>query len=260
MASYGISSGLGIAGVILIVIGIIMAIVGIILLIVNQNQPKAWYIWFLLIGGVLIGIVGGILLAVALSQVPAPVMVKTVDHCGEEVHYVQPAPQVQYVHMAPQPAVQYVAAPQYVQMPSPAPSPGRVITRSADLVGPEHLDPDPKTYERVVPQSPRRVTAVGPYGPNGEIEQVTGVYTPPAIRERETVDIVNHPVTTGAPVAAVAPRYAVAPAGYVAAPAGYVAAPAGYVAAPAGYVQVPGPAPAGYVQVPGPAPGGVYYR
>lgn len=69
MAS-GISSPLGITGVLLIIIGIIMAVVGVILLIANQNKPKAWYIWLLLIGGVVLGIAGGIMLAIALSRGP----------------------------------------------------------------------------------------------------------------------------------------------------------------------------------------------
>ena len=70
MAS-GLSSPLGIAGILLIIIGIIMAVIGVILLIANQNKPKEWYIWLLLIGGVVLGITGGILLAIALSQRPS---------------------------------------------------------------------------------------------------------------------------------------------------------------------------------------------
>lgn len=67
----GLSSPLGVAGIILIIIGIIMAVIGVILLIVNQNQPKGWYIWLFLIGGVVLGIAGGVMLAIALSQKPA---------------------------------------------------------------------------------------------------------------------------------------------------------------------------------------------
>lgn len=63
----GFSSPMGIAGLLLIIVGIIMAVVGIILLIENQKKPKGWYIWLLLIGGLIIGITGGILLAFALS-------------------------------------------------------------------------------------------------------------------------------------------------------------------------------------------------
>jgi len=66
----GLSSPLGIAAIILIIVGVIMAIIGIILLLVNQNKPKPWYIWLLLIGGVVFGIAGGIMLAIALSQKP----------------------------------------------------------------------------------------------------------------------------------------------------------------------------------------------
>lgn len=78
MAS-GLSSPLGIGGVILIIIGIIMAVIGVILLIANQNKPKAWYIWLLLIGGIVLGIIGGIMLAVALSQRPSITTVKHVE-------------------------------------------------------------------------------------------------------------------------------------------------------------------------------------
>lgn len=69
MAS-GLSSPLGIAGIILIIVGIIMAVVGIILLISNQNKPKGWYIWFLMVTGIVLGIIGGVMLAIALMQSP----------------------------------------------------------------------------------------------------------------------------------------------------------------------------------------------
>ena len=61
MAS-GLSSALGIAGVLFIIIGIIMAIVGIIFLIANQNNTTQFYVWILLIGGVVLAIIGGICL------------------------------------------------------------------------------------------------------------------------------------------------------------------------------------------------------
>ena len=67
----GLSTPLGVAAIILIIIGIIMAIIGVILLLVNQNKTKAWYIWLLLIGGVVLGIAGGIMLAIALAHKPA---------------------------------------------------------------------------------------------------------------------------------------------------------------------------------------------
>lgn len=78
MAS-GLSTPLGIAAIILIIVGIIMAVIGVILLIANQNKPKAWYIWLLLIGGIVLGIVGGIMLAVALAQRPTTTTTKCTD-------------------------------------------------------------------------------------------------------------------------------------------------------------------------------------
>jgi hypothetical protein len=63
-----ISSPIGITGIGLIVVGLVMTIVGLILLIVNQNHPKEWYIWFLLITGAILGIIGGIILAIGFSK------------------------------------------------------------------------------------------------------------------------------------------------------------------------------------------------
>ena len=63
-----LGSPIGMAAMLLITIGVVMAIVGIILLIANQNHPKPWYIWFLLITGAVLGIIGGIILAVWFSS------------------------------------------------------------------------------------------------------------------------------------------------------------------------------------------------
>ncbi len=63
-----LASPIGMAGICLIIIGVVMAIVGIILLIANQNHPKPWYIWFLLITGAVLGIIGGIILAIWFSS------------------------------------------------------------------------------------------------------------------------------------------------------------------------------------------------
>lgn len=92
MAS-GLSSPLGIAGVILIIIGIVMAVIGIILLIVNQNKPKGWYIWFLLIAGLVLGIGGGIMVAIAMMEpaVPCPT---SCDQYGRQIEY--PQQQIRY--------------------------------------------------------------------------------------------------------------------------------------------------------------------
>jgi uncharacterized membrane protein HdeD (DUF308 family) len=64
----GLATPLGIASIILIVVGIIMIIIGIILLLAYQNKEKPWYIWFLLVAGVVIGIAGGVMLAIALAR------------------------------------------------------------------------------------------------------------------------------------------------------------------------------------------------
>ena len=63
-----LASPIGMTAILLIIIGLVMAVVGIILLIANQNSPKPWYIWFLLISGAVLGIIGGIILAVWFSS------------------------------------------------------------------------------------------------------------------------------------------------------------------------------------------------
>lgn len=79
----GISSPLGIAGVILIIIGLIMAIIGTIILIVNQNKSSPWYVWGLVIVGFALAIIGSTLLAIALSQArPECEIDTTCDTCA----------------------------------------------------------------------------------------------------------------------------------------------------------------------------------
>jgi len=73
MAS-GLSSPVGISGVVFIAMGIILCLVGVILLVVNQNGAKAWYMWTLAILGIILGIVGAIMLAFALLETPPAVM------------------------------------------------------------------------------------------------------------------------------------------------------------------------------------------
>lgn len=65
----GVASPLGIASIILIIVGIVMVVIGIILLLAHQNKEKPWYIWFLLVAGVILGIAGGVMLAIALARV-----------------------------------------------------------------------------------------------------------------------------------------------------------------------------------------------
>lgn len=251
----GLSSPLGITGIILIIIGIIMAIIGVILVVANQNQEKPWYIWLLLVGGIIIGIIGGILLAVALSRRPEVVsttvytqpvqyqQVQTVvarkNPCGQTeyvtetrnvpvpmpvpqpIPVTQPAPQ--YVIAQPQPVpvsqpvrvaqpvpvpqqVAYQPAPtQYVQAPQqvayqPVPTqygqaPAKTYSVQAQNIDDDTYDPDPQTYVQAVPGQRQRLTAVGPYGPNGEQEVVTGTYKPQTQLVYTTQDYGEHPVT-----------------------------------------------------------------
>jgi hypothetical protein len=229
------NSGWGIAGIIFLIIGIIMAVIGIVLLISRQSTTTSteWYIWFLIIGGIVLGVIGGILIALALAYAPvvpvvpvapvapayAPVpqcypMHQVTQVAPQPVRYVQQpmvaAPTVQYVQQpVAAPSVQYVQQPvatpvQYVQQPMAAPpvqqpvaapvAARRVVSRQVQEIGPGQFDPDPETSVEEVISEPQRVTVRGPYGPGGTQETVTGIYRPPAQRIYTTLDIPNHPV------------------------------------------------------------------
>jgi len=71
MAS-GFTSPLGIIAIILIILGVIAAIIGLILLVASQNKPKQWYMWLLLIGGVILGLIGTIMLIFILAHHKEP--------------------------------------------------------------------------------------------------------------------------------------------------------------------------------------------
>lgn len=62
-----ISTPLGMAAILLIILGVIMLVIGIVLLVINQNVEKAWYIWLILTLGAVFAIAGGIMLAFALQ-------------------------------------------------------------------------------------------------------------------------------------------------------------------------------------------------
>lgn len=197
--AYGISSWLGILGVIFLVIGILMAIVGIILLIVNTNSSKPGYILAILIGGIVLAIIGGIMLAIALINATPDLPACDDVYRGAPVRYVemqQPAAQVRYV----QRPVQYAQQAQYA-----APPPATQTVRQ-EAVGQATFDPDPQTYVFDNAQPAQRVVAEGPYGPGGTQARVTGTYKPQAVRNYVTSDVPEHPVNPagtgyGVPVA-----------------------------------------------------------
>src|SRR5579872_6409226 len=116
--AYGLSSALGIAGLFFIVIGIIMAIIGIVFLVINQNQTVPWWIWFLLVGGVVLGIAGGIMLAVAFASPPECIKPHVSPVTCEYVHAPVVTPVVAPV-VAPAPVVQRVVAPAPVPVAAP---------------------------------------------------------------------------------------------------------------------------------------------
>ena len=189
----GLSSPLGISGIILVVIGIIMAIVGVILIVSNQNADKPWYVWFLLIGGIVVGILGGILLAIALSQK------EVVVGCGQ---YVAQPVNTQVPIMVPQEPQQ----PQSVVYRQPVyqqpkqvlrgnRSPPPPVTASRDYeIDDDTFDPDPTITLRKQSPAPKRIVARGPYGPNGEMVDVTGTYKPKSRVIQEETDYPEHEV------------------------------------------------------------------
>jgi len=63
-----LATPLSIAGVSLIIIGVILAIIGLILMFTESSTTKSWYVWVLLIGGILLGVAGAIMLAAAIMD------------------------------------------------------------------------------------------------------------------------------------------------------------------------------------------------
>jgi len=179
----GLSSPLGITGIILIIIGIIMAIIGIVLLIANQNKDKPWYIWLLLVGGIVMGILGGIFLAVALSQRSEPVV--TTTPVPTAISAQQAMLHGSYMHQF-QPPSQQMMHSQY---------PIHHMGNNVHAIDDDTFDPDPEQTVTVVPGQKRRMVAQGPYGPGGQQKVVTGYYKPQTQLVYATADIPEHPVT-----------------------------------------------------------------
>ena len=206
-------SGLAIAGIILIVIGIIMAIIGIILLIVENTTTTSWYVWFLVLGGILLGIIGGVILAIALSEptikaiipipgcpipqpicpVPQPICPIPQPTCPLIQPVIKPTcPYANYT--APQvfspPVFTPMVKPQVPLVPSP------IYSQRVEQLGDETFDPDPVTSVIDKPPTTLRRTVNGPYGPSGENIDVTGIHKIPGQRTYVTRDIPEHPVTS----------------------------------------------------------------
>lgn len=185
-------SGLAIAGIIIIIIGIIMAIIGIILLIVENTATISWYVWFLVIGGILLGIIGGIMLAIGLSEptiyrptcpVPQPMCPPIQPIVQPTCPYIRPIPQ------PVQPTCPFLK-PQVPLVPS------AVYNQRVERLGEETFDPDPVTSVIDTPPTAVRRTVNGPYGPAGENMDITGVHKIPGQRTYVTRDIPEHPVTS----------------------------------------------------------------
>lgn len=64
----GISSGLGIGGIVFLLLGGISIAAGIIVLIAQQGQAIQWYVWLLIILGIILLIIGVIMLIIAFTQ------------------------------------------------------------------------------------------------------------------------------------------------------------------------------------------------
>lgn len=69
---------IGIIGIIFIILGVIMSIIAITILILSRINSKPWYVWILLILGVLLGITGSIFLAIGLSNHSDEISLSTV--------------------------------------------------------------------------------------------------------------------------------------------------------------------------------------
>ncbi len=200
MAS-GLSSPLGFTGIFFIIIGILMAIGGIVGLIIQANEAKAWWVWMLLIGGIVIGIIGGILLAIAMSRYTTvePITYPAYVDQPQIITHQNISPQ-QYNNgvMATQHSIMPATVPNVVTAPTyVTPKPAQMsvpVGRRTYTMGQDHFNPDPQKVQTISNPSPRRVVATGPYGPNGQQMQVMGTLTPAKQVEEYTYDIADHPV------------------------------------------------------------------
>jgi len=64
----GLSTPVGTVGTILLISGVVFAIVGTIFLILYQNEEKPWWVWFLVVTGIILSIIGGVMMAVSLAH------------------------------------------------------------------------------------------------------------------------------------------------------------------------------------------------
>ena len=229
-----LSTPLGFTGIFLLIVGILMTVGGIIGLIVQSNQPKSWWVWFLIFVGIVLGILGAVLLAIALSRTE-------VDPCRQiEMRAYAPAPVVYQqptpIMVAPPPYVaplapQYIPAPQPIYQQVAAPLPAANLGTSIYTTEHPKFDPDPVDVFTQSPGTRQRAFVKGPYGPNGEEIEVSGTLTSAPIATKRTYDIPDHQVVVNQRP----PQYvAGSQARYIAAPQGrYIAAPQGrYVSAP----------------------------
>jgi len=230
MAS-ALTSPLGIFALVLLIIGVIMTIIGIIFIIARQNQTKEWWIWTLLIGGLVLAIFGGILMAVALATreqeqaatppaiavtpAVAPTPVPLANPCGYDYipdnfgRLPPPRPAPAPPARCPPPAYNYDI---YNRMNRPydyyagapvvsQPAPHQITTPPAagnytniNKIGTDRFDPDPQAVTERIERSPQRVLATGPYGPDGQMTTVSGTFTPAPLEVDRTYDVPDHNV------------------------------------------------------------------
>lgn len=186
---------LGIIAIILLIIALIMLIVGIILLIVNTTNTTDWWVWFLILGGVILGITAGIMLAIDLAEptvVISPCARPMYPSCPQPVPYVQPvATRCPY---AAQPPVVAPVAPVYQPVYQPPPVPRPTYSERTERIGQEMFDPDPVESTIVTPGESVRRVIVGPYGEAGQNIEISGVHTLPSVKRTITRDIPPHAV------------------------------------------------------------------
>jgi hypothetical protein len=112
-------------GILILIIGIVMVIVGISIHESNaiNNVPQPWYVWFLIVGGIIVAIIGALVLALSPGggkkamppPCPQPCAVPLKPGCGVPMP-MPPPPHVVYQQVPG--ATTTIAVP--TQMPIPA--------------------------------------------------------------------------------------------------------------------------------------------
>lgn len=139
-----------IIGIVLLVIGLILLIIGIVIHqnnVQNNQGVQPWWVWFLIIGGIIVAIIGGVMMAFSATRKSAPPPIRYVP--APQPQYAQPAPCWQPPKPCPTPCPP-ASAPMYQQQPQTqliySPNPNAVTVPTQGMLSQQALQVPPAIY------------------------------------------------------------------------------------------------------------------